>query len=83
MELLLNGFAWVCLKFSDGTCRLIHTSLNKDKLASVGAEVRDGFFFDVDHFTYEPYREDACEVEVYESKPLFDSEVLNFASRFI
>lgn len=83
MDLLLNGFAWVCFKFADGTCHLIHTSLNKDVLKSVGAELRDGYFFDVDHLVYEPYREDACDVEVYESKPLFNSEVLSFASRFI
>ena len=83
MELLMNGLAWVCFRFGDGTQHLLHTTLNKAMLESMGVELRSGYFFDVDHLVYEPYIEDACDVEVYESKPLFNSEVSDFASRFI
>lgn len=64
MELLMNGLAWVCFIFGDGTQHLLHTTLNKAMLESMGVELRSGYFFDVDHLVYEPYREDACDVEV-------------------
>lgn len=83
MEILQQGDGWVQIVFGDGTRQTIHTSLNKEYLNSVGAELRQGFLFDLEHLRYVPNREDATEVTVSKEKPEYDTEVLRFASRFI
>lgn len=83
MELLLAKDGWVKIAFADGSVSTIHTSLNKDYLNSVGAELRQGFLFDLERLCYVKNRVDAVSVDVFADKPVYDTEVLQFASRFI
>lgn len=83
MDILMNGDGWVQMVFRDGTVQSIHTSLNESFLRSNGAGVKQGYLFDLERLRYVCFREDATEVFVTKEKPEFDSEVLEFASKYI
>lgn len=83
MEQLMNSDGWVSFVFSDGTRKTIHTSLSASVLREAGAVLREGFFFDLERGVYTPFPAGACSVDVTREKPIFESEVLNFADRFI
>lgn len=74
---------WIVQIMSDGTRQTIHTSLNSNYLCELGVSLKKGHFFDLDRLQYVKYRKDAVEVQYFFEPPLFDSEVLRFASRFI
>jgi hypothetical protein len=83
MELLINGIGYVSLRFSDGSCKTIRASLNKGILSSYGVESRQGYFYDIDKQQFVEFRPDADTVEVYDHFPIYENEVVKFASRFI
>lgn len=83
MEKLLAGVAWVSMVFDDGSIMTFRTSLNKEFLNSRGIPLREGYLYDLDKMKFVRFREDAEQVNVYDEKPEYDSEVLKFASRFI
>ena len=83
MDILVNGAAWVILTFEDGTKQCIFTTLCHDIFKQRGIEPKKGSFYDLEHNRYVPYRKDAVDVSVSRDKPVFGSEVLDFASRYI
>lgn len=74
---------WISLIYDDGTRRTIHTTFNEHCAEKAGARLRKGYFFDLDHNCYVPYDSSVSEVETFEEKPFYESEVLAFGSRFI
>lgn len=83
MERLQNKDAWLSFIFQDGSRMTIHTTCSASYLKKVGAELRLNMFYDLERMRYVPFPEEAVEVEIYDDKPVYKSEVLNFASRFI
>lgn len=83
VEELQREDGWVDMIFADGTRQIVHTTLNKDLLHRNGAIARENAFFDLERQNYVPFRKDAVAIKVYRSRPVFDEEVLQFASRFI
>lgn len=83
MELLINGKAWVVWSFSDGSKRTLFTTLSPAIMAEEGVSLKRGFLYDFRTHCYEKMRDDVVEVEIFENKPEFKEEVLQFASRFI
>lgn len=74
---------FVVFSFKDGTKQTIHTSFNEEVLEQYGARSVQEKLFDLDRLKFVPFRRDALNVNVYQQKPVFDLEVLQFASRFI
>jgi hypothetical protein len=83
LKRLLEGDAWVVITFEDGTKQCIHTTLCKERFKQLFVEPRENHFYDLEHNKFIPFRTDAKDIEVFDEKPVFDSEVLSFASRFI
>ena len=83
IDTLCAGKAWVNMRFTDGTVRSVHTTLNSKILAEYGVENREDHFFDLDRGIFVHFRTDATDISVTQSKPEYDEEVLQFASRFI
>ena len=83
LKILAGGYGWVSMYFKDGSVQTIHTTLNLDKLAERGVELRSSTFYDLDRMEYVPFRSDTDRLEIHRNKPEYELEVLNFASRFI
>ena len=83
MDMLYKGKAWVVFNFKDGTKITIYTSLSVKVLRSEGVEPRKNYLWDFNRGIFVAFRQDAESIDIFEDKPLFDEEVLNFASRFI
>ena len=83
MEQLINGDGFVVIRFKDNTCITIHTTLSPEILNEHGVLPKQNFFYDLDHGRFIPFRDDAVDIKVFEEKPKYNSEVLEFASRFI
>lgn len=83
MDILKTADAWVILCFPDSTVKTVHTTLNVELLHENGATPRVGYLYDIDRGTYIPFVEAECSVGIFTEKPKYDSEVLQFASRFI
>lgn len=83
MEKLINGKAWVIFTFSDGTKQCVYTTLNTKIMKEYGVPLKPHTLFNLHTLQYVPFREDAKSVDIVDTKPIFDEEVLNFASRFI
>lgn len=78
-----ESICYVTLKFADNSAKVIRTTLNKDILKEKGIRLKTNTFFDLDTYTYVPFRDDIMDIEISKEKPIFDSEVINFANRFI
>lgn len=83
MERLLRGKAWVVFNFKDGTKVTVYTTISREILRSEGVEPRKDCLWDFHRGMYIPFRQDAESVDIFEDMPVYDEEVLNFASRFI
>lgn len=83
MDLLCKDKAWVVFNFKDGTKVTIFTSISEKILRAEGVEPRKDYLWDFNRGIYIPFRSDAESVDIFKERPLFDEEVLNFASRFI
>lgn len=83
MERLQSKIAWVVFTFKDGTKQTIETTLSKQIMNERGISPRENFLWDFNRNMYVPFCRDAINVEIFDEKPVFDREVLNFASRFI
>lgn len=74
---------FVVFIFSDDTRQVVRTSMNQEVLRSFGVKPMMDSLFDLDRLRTVPFRRDAESVMVYDERPVFDTEVLRFASRFI
>lgn len=83
MDEILRNVGWILIEFSDGSVQSVHTTLNAKILTEYGVSAKEGYLFDVDKLKFIRFREDADSVRVCKDKPVFESEVLQFASRFI
>lgn len=83
MEILENGFAWVCFRFSDGSSQWVYTTASAKILLDRGIQLKAGCLFDLLHGEYIAVREDAVEVRVFEERPAMKGGLQEFASRFI
>lgn len=83
MKILFERDAWVVLWFDDETAQTVHTTFNNSILDRYGVAPVSGQFFDLDRLKFIPFREDAVNIEVFTEKPMFNSEVNQFGSRFI
>lgn len=82
-DIIKNGIGFVTMKFADGSVKVIRTTLNKNILAEKGIRLKTNTFFDLDKFTYVPFRSDVIDITITQDKPNFDSEVANFVNQFI
>lgn len=83
MDILKNGCGWVQFRFSDGTSRVIYTTLSPDILAGRGVSLKPGYLYDFRHEEYVGIREDAEEVRVFSDRPAAEGGAAGFAGRFI
>ena len=84
MEILLKGIGWVVQTFSDGSKRVVRTTLNQDILRTYGVTAKNGYLFNLDSGCYYPVRNDACDIEIFEHRPVFkDKGVNDFVDSFI
>ncbi len=83
MEELKNSWVWVTWSFSDGSKRHILSTLSPELLQGVGVSLKEGFLYDANQREYVAFYNNAIEVTFSKEKPAYESEVLNFASRFI
>lgn len=83
MERLYHKKAWVVFRFQDGTRITINTTLSHALLQKEGIMPRKGFLWDFNRNRYMKFRRDAVSVDVFDNRPVYDEEVLQFASRFI
>ncbi|GEM_PF-2677596 len=83
VEDLAIGDAWVCMYFADGSVQTVHTTTNTEILKRRGVEPRLNYFYDLERMEYTKFRSDSMKIEIMKEKPNYESEVLNFASRFI
>lgn len=83
LKSLMTSDAWVSMYFADDTVQTIHTTLNKELLNRYGVEPHQNHFYDLDRMEYVEFRKDSVRVQINERQPIYESEVLNFASRFV
>lgn len=83
MERVTKGIAWIVFTFSDGTKQCLRTTLSKEVLEGLGVTPRENALYDMEQNLFVPFRKDAIDVAFFDEKPLFEQEVLQFASRFI
>ena len=54
MEILLKGIGWVVQTFSDGSKRVVRTTLNQNILRTYGVTAKNGYLFNLDSGCYYP-----------------------------
>ena len=81
LEILKEGFGWITLTFSDGSKKILKTTLNTEILNNNGVALMEDKVYDFEKKEYTVLPENAS-LEVTEEKPKLD-EVNEFANRFI
>lgn len=83
MEELKEGWAWVTWSFADGSKKHVLSTLSPVLLGKVGVLPKSGYLYDKNRREYVRFRDDAIDVSVSKEKPVYEKEVLQFASQFI
>lgn len=83
LDIIKNGIGYVTMTFSDNSVKVIRTTINSQILHEKGVGVKPNTFFDLDKYKYYKFRDDVVDISVSKEKPQFDSEVINFANKFI
>ena len=82
MEILCNDIGWITITFSDGSKKIIQTTLRSDILQKYGVKQKIDYFYDLNRGEYYKFRYDAESISVQKDKPIFE-ELIEFVNRFI
>lgn len=81
-DLLLQGYAWVILVYSDDSKRHVYTTLKPDLIRNNGVRLKENLIYDFNRDEFISF-DGVKSVEISLNKCDFDREVDKYASIFI